>query len=97
MNSAMQNHPPRTVYMQGLPLLVYLCQLGLILCRQTGADFFSPCTASPLHLDLPVFLDQRLPAEPHLLLQLQVVVLSCYLSRTCLAGNHKTMKIFTRK
>lgn len=75
-------------------LPIYLRQFGFVVCRQAGANLLSTSLASLLHLDLPVFLDQRVPAQPHLLLQLHIIVLPSCLRSESLAGNHRTMKIF---
>lgn len=70
-------------------VFIYLGQFGLVVCRQTVANFLGPSLAGLLHFDLPVFLDQRVPAGPHLLLQLHIVVLLGRLSSKGLVGKRE--------
>lgn len=67
---------------------IYLCKLGLIFHWQMGADLFSPCPTGMFQLIFPRFLDQRVPAEPHLPLELQIVVVLGCLRKKSLPQKH---------
>ena len=72
----------------GASPLPHLRYPGLVVVGQAHAHLLGPGAAPPLHLVLPVPPHEAVPAQPHLPLQLQVVVLLRQLRSMRLAVAH---------